>query len=261
MKRRCEEGPSYDLDPSTRSQNCKDVLNYITKPIGSVEQMDASHFNYENFIDNDSFTDLFTKSSRLEELKNALHIKKPDEFVRTNSTVAGAIVDRENNAAFVYTELLSRGLRILINVGDYDMKDGVRGTLEWIKQIDFDGREMFDLQPRKVYKYYDQFDGSEKVGGWYRHHENFTAIVVPQAGHMVPAYQPYASMQFVKNLITKGHLSCETESNGECNSVASSMCKYMNDCSGNGDCNSYGKCECRTGFYGADCSTSVVDLT
>ena len=81
--------------------------------------MDASHFNYENFIDNDSFTDLFTKSSRLEELKNALHIKKPDEFVRTNSTVAGAIVDRENNAAFVYTELLSRGLRILINVGDY----------------------------------------------------------------------------------------------------------------------------------------------
>ena len=120
---------------------------------------------------------------------------------------------------------------------------------------------MFDLQPRKVYKYLDQFDGSEKVGGWYRHHENFTAIVVPQAGHMVPAYQPYLSMQFVKNFIEKGYLYCETDSNGKCGSVASDMCKYMNDCYGNGDCNSYGKCECDTGFYGADCSATVVDLT
>ena len=107
--------------------------------------MDASHFNYENFIDNDSFTDLFTKSDRLDELKSALHITKQDEFVRTNSTAAEAIVDRENNAAGVYTELLSRGLKILINVGNYDMKDGVRSQLEWIKKIDFPDRELFDL--------------------------------------------------------------------------------------------------------------------
>ena len=39
------------------------------------------------------------------------------------------------------------------------------------------------------------------------------------------------------------------------------MCKYMDDCNGNGDCNSYGKCECNTGFYGADCSSTATDLT
>ena len=82
--------------------------------------MDATHFNWENIPDNDSFSDLFTKSDRLDELKTALHITKPEEFSRSNSTVADAIVDRENNAASVYTELLSRGLRILINVGNYD---------------------------------------------------------------------------------------------------------------------------------------------
>ena len=223
--------------------------------------MDASHFNYENYVDNDSFTDLFSKSDRLSELKSALHITKTETFDRSNSTVAGAIVDRENNAASVYTELLSRGLKILINVGNFDQKDGVRGTLEWIKQIDFPDREMFDLQPRKVYKYTDEITGEEKVGGWYRHHENFTAIVVPQAGHMVPAYQPYVTMQFVKDFVMKGHLYCETEDNGLCKSIASDMCKYMNDCNGNGDCNSYGKCECNAGYFGADCSTTVKDLT
>lgn len=137
----------------------------------------------------------------------------------------------------------------------------MRSTLEWIKQIDFDGRELFDLQPRKVYKYLDQFDGSELVGGWYRHHDNFTAIVVPQAGHMVPVFKPYASMQFVMNFIEKGYLYCETDSNGSCGSVASDMCDYMNDCNGNGSCNSYGKCECTTNHYGPDCSSDVVDLT
>lgn len=141
--------------------------------------MDVTHFGYEHFIDKYSFTDLFTISDRLDELKTALHITKTSAFERTSSTVADAITDRENNAAGVFTELLARELNILINVGDYDMKDGVRSTLEWVKQVDFTDREMFDLQPRKVYKYYDQFDGSEKVGGWYRHHDHFSVIVVP----------------------------------------------------------------------------------
>ena len=78
---------------------------------------------------------------------------------------------------------------------------------------------------------------------------------------MVPAYQPYASMQFVMDYIEKGYLYCETESNGSCKSVASDMCDYMNDCNGNGSCNSYGKCECDKDFFGADCSAKVVDLT
>jgi hypothetical protein len=68
--------------------------------------MDASHFVSEGFIDNKSFTNLFTKSDRLNELKSALHISKTGSFMRTNSTVANSIVDRENNAAFIYTELL-----------------------------------------------------------------------------------------------------------------------------------------------------------
>jgi len=107
--------------------------------------MDASHFNYEHFIDNHGFNDLFTTSDLLDELKTALHINKVEAFAKTNSTVADAIVDRENNAASLYTDLLARGLKVLIAAGSYDQKDGVRSTLEWIKKIDFPDREIFDL--------------------------------------------------------------------------------------------------------------------
>ena len=84
------------------------------------------------------------------------------------------------DAAWVYTEILTHDLPVLISVGMYDMKDGVRQTLEWVKGVDFDGRETFDSQPRKNFTYYDQDDGtSVKVGGYYRHHDYFSVIVTP----------------------------------------------------------------------------------
>lgn len=77
---------------------------------------------------------------------------------------------------------------------------------------------------------------------------------------MVPVFKPYLTMQFVMNFIEKGYLYCETDSNGSCGSVKSDMCSYMKDCNGNGSCNQYGKCECSADFFGADCSTNVIDL-
>lgn len=51
---------------------------------------------------------------------------------------------------------------------------------------------------------------------------------------MVPAFQPYLSMQYVENFIEHGYLMCETEDDGKCDSIASDMCDYMDDCNGNG---------------------------
>ena len=77
---------------------------------------------------------------------------------------------------------------------------------------------------------------------------------------MVPVFKPYLTMQFVMNFIEKGYLYCETDSDGSCGSIKSSMCSYMKDCNGNGSCNQYGKCECIVDFFGADCSSNVIDL-
>ena len=78
---------------------------------------------------------------------------------------------------------------------------------------------------------------------------------------MVAASQPYLTMKFVMDYVTKGHLSCETESNGSCKSVADDMCTYMNNCNDNGSCNIDGKCECNKGSYGPDCSATANSLS
>lgn len=225
--------------------------------------MDARYFDYQHMPDSDPFQNMFKYSPKVDTLKEELHISKPDRFSKLNSTVADEITDREDNTASLYTSLLSSGLQIMINVGQFDMKDGVRQTLEWIKGVDFDGRSQFNIQPRKVYTYYDQNDSStELIGGYYRHHENFTVIIVPGAGHMVAASQPYLTMKFVMDYINKGHLSCETIDGGSCKSVGEDMCTYMNDCNGHGSCSSKtdGKCVCDEGFYGSDCTSEVDAL-
>lgn len=60
---------------------------------------------------------MFKSSSQLIELKTALHITKRESFSKLNSTVAARIEDRNLNSATVFSELLARGVKILINIG------------------------------------------------------------------------------------------------------------------------------------------------
>ena len=67
--------------------------------------------------------------------------------------MSSTIVDRNENTAYVYTNLLAQGVQILLNIGQFDMKDGVRQTYEWTKQIEFPGKEEYDLRARALYTY------------------------------------------------------------------------------------------------------------
>lgn len=94
--------------------------------------MDARYFKSDNMPD-DVFQDMYKHSDRVSEIKSALHITKPNSFSKTNSTVSGRITDRLDNTAYVFSDLLAQGIKVLINIGQFDMKDGVMQTLEWTK--------------------------------------------------------------------------------------------------------------------------------
>lgn len=105
--------------------------------------MDARYFDYDQ-MPNDTFQDLFKYSKQLDDIKSALHITKPIRFSKLNSTVAGQLDDRVDDTAYLFSDLLEQGVKVLIMVGQFDMKDGVRSTLEWTKLIQFDDRAAFD---------------------------------------------------------------------------------------------------------------------
>jgi hypothetical protein len=75
LRRKCEESLTQSdvaadiaADVAVADQNCKDILNYIAKLAGDVDQMDSRYFNADNVPD-DTFQLLFKRSTRLEELK------------------------------------------------------------------------------------------------------------------------------------------------------------------------------------------------
>lgn len=92
---------------------------------------------------------MFKYSDKKDDIKTALHVTKPTRYSKSNSTVAAELGDdRTANATYVFTELLARDLKILINVGQFDMKDGVRQTMEWTKNVNFAGADEFYEQAR-----------------------------------------------------------------------------------------------------------------
>ena len=93
--------------PDDQAAACKNILNYATEQTGKVDQMDARVFDWEVSEESSPFKDMFKYSDQVDELKEALHITKPDRFSSLNSTVASELTDRENDAASVYTEILS----------------------------------------------------------------------------------------------------------------------------------------------------------
>ena len=57
-----------------------------------------------------------------------------------------------------------------------------------------------------------------------------------------------------------GKLKCHKEDDKECLTSAI-MCSFMNDCSVNGKCSDdTGRCTCNPGFFGQDCSDTIVSL-
>lgn len=71
--------------------------------------MDSRYFTSDN-MPNDTFQEMFKNSVQVNQIKEALHITKPNSFSKLNNTVAGRLDDRNFNTAYVFTDLLSKGI-------------------------------------------------------------------------------------------------------------------------------------------------------
>lgn len=75
LRRQCEETINdASIDVGTRETHCKDILNYISD-FASRSHMDMRYFTMDHHPPN-TFDDLFTTSTQLDQLKTDLHITK-----------------------------------------------------------------------------------------------------------------------------------------------------------------------------------------
>ena len=139
---------------NTREANCKNINEYVSD-FAPRSTQDQRYFIHDHHPAN-TYKDFFVDATQLDQVKLDLHITKTEQFESHNYDVTYAVLDRLEDTSYLYSELLQRGMKILINVGEYDPKCGARNSFEWTKTIDLgDEREDFDSQARSIYKYLD----------------------------------------------------------------------------------------------------------
>jgi hypothetical protein len=161
-----------------------------------------------------------------------------------------------------YYDLIAspKNISILVYSGEYDLTDGPVTMEPWLRLLNMFKANSGAIwnQPRKIYYLKD----GEQVGGYYRADPSlrFILMTVPKTGHFVPTYQLNVTQLFLQDMIDFGSLSCHREKPEDCD-TGPIMCEYNKGCSGHGTCsNATGKCTCQKGYYGTDCSDSIIEL-
>lgn len=103
-------------------------MNYIRSVSGDVLDYDARMFESEMAIYDKNVKDYFNLSKEKEKIYKAIHIEKSTQdpkYIMENDEVAKAL-DGEINEDFTeyYSFILEHGLKVLVYVGEFDMRDG-----------------------------------------------------------------------------------------------------------------------------------------
>ena len=244
----------YYSDPENAYVECAKIPAYVEAVSGGIDRLDVRYF----------LSNVTEQEERLKSFMNDPVIKgkinigsaSPLVYGPENRDVYMALkMDGLNSYVDLYTEILEMQTQypILIYTGGWDILDGPTGQEAWIHEMEWSGLTMFRHDPRKLYYYPSDDDGSMRVGGYYKQYANFHFLVIHAAGHLVPSTQMAASRRMFKDMITEQKLQCHGAD--DC-LVTEKSCNSMINCSEHGQCHE-GRCICDKGFYGEDCATQV----
>ncbi|GAB9473941.1 Serine carboxypeptidase 47, partial [Globisporangium polare] len=110
----------------------------------------------------------------------------------------------KNYAGYV-ADLLDGGIRVLIYTGDADFMVSWQGSEAWTSALDWSDKASFNKVDQRSFIARDPLNptGAPMDAGLVRSFGNLSVLRVFNAGHMVPAHQPAASLdmisKFVKN--------------------------------------------------------------
>ncbi|XP_074602000.1 putative serine carboxypeptidase CPVL [Brevipalpus obovatus] len=99
-------------------------------------------------------------------------------------------------------ELLNEKYQVLLYNGQLDIIVAPALTERLIQHLHWEGAHEYKKSVKKIWRLQDEPDD---VAGYIRSHGNFHYVVVRNAGHMVPTYQPKASYELLKKF-TAGEL-------------------------------------------------------
>ncbi|ORZ17548.1 Alpha/Beta hydrolase protein [Lobosporangium transversale] len=103
--------------------------------------------------------------------------------------------DIMKSAAWMVSELLQQGIRVLAYQGIFDYRDAVTGSTSWIEHLDWPGHEAFLKEDRKIWL------NNGTLAGYVTEVPGLAWVVILGAGHLVPMDQGANSLAMLKSWI------------------------------------------------------------
>ncbi|KAF9908947.1 hypothetical protein EC991_009247 [Linnemannia zychae] len=160
----------------------KDALNIYGPRLAYLEQNGVSKKEIKRVTDGRARTKFF---------KDPLVIK----------TMAGDIM---KSAAWMVSDILRRGIRVVAYQGLFDFRDAVAGSEAWLEGLDWEGSTGFINAEREIWIE----DG--KLAGYVTQVPGLAEVVILGAGHVAPMDQPKSVRAIIKSLVEDTPLEVST---------------------------------------------------
>lgn len=160
----------------------KDALNIYGPRLAYLEQNGVSKKEIKRITDGRAQTKFF---------KDPLVIK----------TMAGDIM---KSAAWMVSDLLRQGIRVVAYQGLFDFRDGVAGSESWLEGLDWEGAQDFTNADRQIW-----VEGGS-LAGYVTQVPGLSEVVVLGAGHVAPMDQPKSIKAVIRSLVEGNNLNVST---------------------------------------------------
>ncbi|KAJ7562034.1 hypothetical protein O6H91_03G052900 [Diphasiastrum complanatum] len=132
----------------------------------------------------------------LNSVKTALKAEEQIVWVPCSSRVGRIMAnDTMKSVKWMIDELLQHNVPILLYQGQFDIKDGVASSEDWMRTLSWKGQEAFSSTKRRLWQV------GNVLAGYWRSYEALTHVVVVGAGHEVPADQGLHSQKMIEEWI------------------------------------------------------------
>jgi len=172
---------------------------YVVKAAGDIDIDDV--LNPESPVD--QVISAMQTYLNLPEVRKSLNVApgvKNWSFV--NGTAGSALDDDEQQSILYLLPDLIANYRVLIYTGNLDMNCNIAGVEAYLDSMEFSGKEEFYDAPRKSWKVNGKLAGYARHWGNLANGSSLTNLVVRNAGHEVPFYQPENALDMFKKFIS-----------------------------------------------------------
>jgi len=144
--------------------------------------------NYFNFATNYAGDDNYVPFLNLSTTRQAIHTGSVPYF-DYNRTVEVNLVDDWMRGVMPFVDVLIDNYKMMVYNGNYDIILGPAASEMAYREIRWSGAEEYKRAKKSVWSFKKR-NGEMDLAGYARSVKNFRQVMVRDAGHMVPAFQP-----------------------------------------------------------------------